>query len=109
MSVLVFPGLGGQPVCCLALGAYSAAAGRTAGRSAGRPARRAATAGGAPGAAVAAAIAFTAVAVLASTRVLAILVALAVGLRDEVMAPAKERPVAFPAAAAVTAVFTSES
>jgi hypothetical protein len=42
------------------------------------------------------------VTVVAGTGVLAVLVALAVGLRDNVMKPADERPVAF--RAAVTAV-----
>jgi hypothetical protein len=90
----------------LAFGAYSAATGRTAGRTASG----AATAGRAAGAAVAAAIAFAVVTVVTRTGVLAVLVALAVGFRDEVMAPIKEGPVTLVAAgAAVTVVFTSES
>jgi hypothetical protein len=100
----VFPGLlgsgAGGPY--LALGAYRRC-GRAAGRAAGR------TPGRAAGATVAAAVASAAVAVVAPTRVLAVLIALAVGIRDDVMEPANERPVAFRAAAAVTAVFRSES
>jgi hypothetical protein len=47
------------------------------------------------------------VTVVARTGVLAILVALAVGFRDKVVAPIEERPVTLMVAAA--AVFTSES
>ena len=99
-----FPGLSrmSERASRLALGAYGAAS-RAAGRAAGGAAGRAATAGRAAGAAVATAVALAVVAVVALTGVLAILVALAVGFRDEIVEPASERPASSLAAAAVTA------
>jgi hypothetical protein len=58
------------------------------------------------GASAAATVAATVVAIVAATGVL-VVVAVVVGFA-EVMAPVKERPMAFSAAAAVTAVFASE-
>src|ERR1700746_2880444 len=116
----IFPGLSRFSVkgeCCLALGAAAAsrAAGRaasgTTGRAAGGAARGAAggTARRAAGAAVATAVASAAVTVVAPAAVLAILVALAVRFRDEVVEPAGERPARSLAAAAVTVACKSRS
>jgi hypothetical protein len=93
LSLLVVPGLGIDAVG-LALGAASGRRGGAAATSL------------VAGASAAAAVVATMVAVVATTRIL-VVVAVVVGF-PEVMAPVKERPVAFPAAAAVTAAFASK-